>query len=131
MLVGREHRHVDADLGDDDFGCAPLNARDRAEQLNGFRERGDLFLDRVREPVDLLVKEVDVRENRADPQRMNVIEAALQRLPEGGELRAQATLREFGEQLGVGRAVHERVEHQASGLAEDVRRDGAGGLFRL
>jgi len=47
-----EHGHVRADLGDDDLGGAPSNAGDRAQQLNGAFERGDLFLDGVREPVD-------------------------------------------------------------------------------
>ena len=59
-------RHVGADLGDDHLGGAPLHAGDRAEQLNRRRERADLLLDRVREPVDLLVEEVEVREDRAD-----------------------------------------------------------------
>ena len=70
-LGGREDAHVDADLGDDHLGGAPLNAGDRAQQLNGRLERGDLLLDRVGEPVDLLVEEVDVREDRADPQRVH------------------------------------------------------------
>src|ERR1044072_8696683 len=66
---GGEDAHVCADLGDDDFGGAPLNARDRAQQFNGCVERGDAFLDRVREAVDLLVEEVQVREDRADQRR--------------------------------------------------------------
>ena len=102
---------------------------------NPFLERGDLLLDRVTQPVDLLIKEVDVREDRADPQRVQMIEAALERLFERGQLRAQATLREFREHLGIGGAVHERVEHRPPGLPEDVGRDtvelDAGVLQRL
>ena len=98
-----------------------MNAGDRAEQLNGRRERGDLILDCVREAVDLLIQEVDVREDRADPQRVQLVEATLERLFERGQLRSQAPLRQLGEHLGVGRAVHERVEHRPAGDAEDVR----------
>src|SRR5450631_2569725 len=47
-LFGRgEDAHVDADLGDDAFGGAPLNAGDRAQQLNGLLERGDLLRDHL------------------------------------------------------------------------------------
>src|SRR3954469_25813483 len=58
--------NVGADLGDDDLGGAPLNAGDRAQQLNRALESGDAFLDRVREPLDLLIQEIQVREDRAD-----------------------------------------------------------------
>jgi hypothetical protein len=91
--------------------------------FNGRPERGDLFLDRVREAVDLLIEEVDVREDRADPQRVQLVEATLERLFERGQLLAQPAFGELGEQLGVGRAMHERVEHRAARDAEDVARD--------
>lgn len=67
MLGGREYGHVEADLSDDALGRASLNAGDRAEQLNGLRERGELFPSRVGQAGDLLVQEVDVGEDRADP----------------------------------------------------------------
>ena len=92
VLGAREDAHVGADLGDDAFGAAPLNAGDRAEQLNGRGERADLLLDRLREPVDLLVEEVDVGEDRPDPGRVQPVEAALERLLERGQLLAQAAL---------------------------------------
>jgi hypothetical protein len=92
VLGGREHRHVDADLGDDHLGTAPLNAGDRAEQLNGLLERGDLLRDRLGEAGDLLVEEVDVGQDRPDPDGVQVIEAALQRFSERGELGAQLAL---------------------------------------
>src|SRR5512132_3121823 len=41
---GGETVHVDADLGDDHLGGAPLDAGDRAEQLNRGGERGELGL---------------------------------------------------------------------------------------
>jgi hypothetical protein len=65
MPRGGEDAHVGANLGDDGFGAAPLNARDRAQQANGSFETGDAFLDRIGEAIDLLVKEVQVREARA------------------------------------------------------------------
>ena len=72
--------HVDADLGDDHLGGAPLHAGDRAQQLNGLLERGDLLSDRLGQAGDLLIEEVQVGEDRADPDRVQVIEAALERL---------------------------------------------------
>jgi hypothetical protein len=41
---------------------------------------------RVREPVDLLVEEVDVREYRADPERVMGVEATLERLAQRRDL---------------------------------------------
>ena len=79
MPGGREAAHVDTDLGDDALGAAALDAGDRAEQLNGGRERADLLLDRLREPLDLLVEEVDVGEDRRDDDPVLGIEAALER----------------------------------------------------
>ena len=123
LFGGREDAHVDADLGDDAFGGAPLHAGDRAQQLNGFLERGDLLRDHLGQRADLLIEEVDVRQDRSDPQRVDPVKAALQRLPERWDLDPQLALGKLGEDLGVGRAVHERVEHRPAGLPEDVRRD--------
>ena len=67
---GGEDAHVDADLGDDRFGGAPLNSGDRAQQLNGFLERGDLLGDHLGQAGDLFIEEIDVREDRSD-QRMH------------------------------------------------------------
>lgn len=78
-LTSLVRAHVNPDLGNDHLSCAPLNGWDRKEQFNIRRESGNLLLDRVQEPVDLLVQEVDVREDRADPQRVRMIEAALER----------------------------------------------------
>lgn len=77
LLVGREHRHVDSDLGDDALGVAPLNARDRAQQLNGRLERGDLLPDRFGQARDLLIQEVQMVEDRAGPDGVQVVKAAL------------------------------------------------------
>jgi hypothetical protein len=59
-----ERAHVAAGLGDDDFRGSLLHAGDRAQQLNRLSERAKLVSDRVGEPVDLLIKEVQVREDR-------------------------------------------------------------------
>ena len=127
MPSRREDGHVGADLGDQDFGGAPLNAGDRAQKLNGRPERGDALLDRFGEPVervsDLLIEEVEVREDRADQQRVQAVEATFQRLPERGDLLTQAALRQLGEHLGVSRSVDQRVEHRATRLAQQVRCD--------
>jgi hypothetical protein len=124
---GREDRHVDADLGDDALGAAPLNAGNRAEQLNGLLERGHLFPDRLGQRSDLLVEEVDVRKDRADPDGVQMIKAALQRLAQRRQLGAQPALGEVGQHVGVGRALDQRVEHPTARHAEDV---GGDAVFR-
>ena len=63
-----------------------------------------LVLDRFGELVDLLLEEVQVRKDRADDKRMMGLKAALQRLLERGDLRAQLALRQIGEDLRVSRA---------------------------
>ena len=105
VFGGRERAHVDADLGDQHLGGALLDAGDRHQQLTLAGERGDPLLDLVREPVDRLVEEVDVREDLPDDQRVLGLEAALERLAERGDLLAQLPVREVGEHVGVGRAL--------------------------
>ena len=121
LFVGREHAHVDADLGDDHLGGAPLNAGDRAQEFNGLLERGDLLPDRLSQRRDLPIKKIDVLEDRADPHGVEMVKAALQRLLERRDLGAQPAARELGENLRIPRPVHERVEHRPPGRAEDVR----------
>lgn len=53
---------------------------ERAQELKGGLERAQVLLDRLREPLDLLVEEVEMGEDRADEQRVQRIEAALERL---------------------------------------------------
>src|SRR3954469_8339359 len=64
---GRELGHVGADLGEDALRAAALDAGHRAQQFNRRRERADLFLDHAGELFDLLVEEIDVAQDRADP----------------------------------------------------------------
>ncbi len=123
MTPDAEDAHVGPDLGDDDLRAAPLNTGDRAQQFNVRSERAGLLLDRVGEPVDLLVQEIDVREDRTDPQGMHLVKAALKGLAQRGELDPQAALGEVGQNLRVGGAVDQRVEHRATGDPENVRGD--------
>lgn len=120
VLVGREDRHADADLGDDHLGGTLLNAGDRAQEFNGLLERGDVLGGRVAETGDLPDEEVDVIKDRVDPHRVEMIEAALERFFERGDLCAHPATGELGEDLGVGGAFDERVEHRAPGLPQDV-----------
>jgi len=64
-----------------------------------------------------------VGEDRPDRQRVQLVEAPLQRLPELGELGPQAPLGQLGEDLGIGGAGAERVEHRPSRDREDVGRE--------
>ena len=62
--------------------------------------RGDVFPDRLGQARDLRVEEIEVVEDRPDPDRMQVIEATLQRLPERLDLGAQLAPGEIGEDFG-------------------------------
>ena len=123
MLGGCEGGHIDADLGDQHLGDALFDAGDAHQQVTLGSERAHPLLDIGREAVDRLVEKVDVREDLPDHERVLVLEAADERLPERGDLRAQLSARELREHGRVGGAGHERVEHVAPGLPEDVGRD--------
>jgi hypothetical protein len=86
-----------------------LDPRDRAQQLSRRCERADLLLDHFGEPPD---PPIEVGEDRRDDQSVLRVEAALERLPERRDLRTQLAASELGEQLRVGRAGDERVEHR-------------------
>jgi hypothetical protein len=123
MAGGRKDAHVSSDLGDDDLGGALADARDACQQVPGRGERGDLLVDGVGQRRDLLVEEIKVREDRGDQDRVQWLKAPLQRIAQSGDLLTQLAAREIGQNIGVGRAGDERVEHRAAALAEDVRRD--------
>jgi len=106
-----------------DFRDALLHTRDRQQDVALRRERADALLDLCRQPTDRLVEEVDEREHLSDDQRVLAVEASDERFAQGGDLLAQPAARELGEDFGVGRALHQGVEHVAPGLAHDVRRD--------
>src|SRR6266508_5089056 len=111
VALAWELAHVGADLGQDRLGGTPLDAGERAEQLNRFGERGELLLDAGREQLDLLVEEIEVGEDGGDDQRVLGVEAADERLLERRDLRAQLAPGELGEQLRVGAAGDERLQH--------------------
>src|SRR4051812_34668431 len=100
MPRGREARHVGADLADDALRAAVLDAGHRAQQFNRRRERADVFLDHAGEPFDLLVEEIDVAQDRADPQPVMGVEVSGERLAQGGDLLAHLPPRQFGETAG-------------------------------
>lgn len=122
-LAGREGVHVAAGLSDDDLGGAPLDAGDRAQQLDRGGERGDLLFDRLGELGDRLVEVVDVGKDPPANQSVLGLEATLQRLAQRGQLGAQLALGELGEHSRVGGAGDQRGEHRAAALAEQVRGD--------
>jgi hypothetical protein len=62
------------------------------------------FPDRLAQAGDLLIEEIQVREDRADPHRVQVIEATLERRLERRDLLAQLPPRELGQDRGIGRA---------------------------
>ena len=123
MSGGGEAAHVDADLSDHDLGGASGDAGNRGGERNAELDRAELLLDRLGEPVDVLIEEVEVLEDRADHERVVRLEATLQGFAQRGDLGAQPALGEVGQHLGIGGAADERVEHRATGDAEDVGRD--------
>jgi len=60
---GGEQAHVGADLSDHHLGAAFGDAGDRGGELDAWRERAELLLDRFGEPVDVLIEEVEVLES--------------------------------------------------------------------
>jgi hypothetical protein len=50
---------------------------------------------------------------------MQVVEAAVQSLSQRGDLRAQLSLREVGEHIGIGCAGYQRIEYRPSVSATD------------
>jgi len=105
--------------------CAPRRWMPTTVQskFNRRRERAQLLLDRVGELRDLRVEEVDVGEDRADPQPVVLIEMTGQGLAQRRDLLAHLPARELGQDVGIGFAGDQRIEHVAPGLAHHVRRD--------
>jgi len=64
-----------------------------------------------------------VAQDRADPQGVMGVKVPCQRLAQGGDLLAHLAPRELGQDLRIGGAGDERVEHVAARFAEDVRGD--------
>ena len=70
-----ERGHVDADLDDQHFGGALLDAWDGPQQVTLAGERGDPFLDLCGEAVDGFVEEVNVGEDLPDDEGVFCVEA--------------------------------------------------------
>jgi len=87
MPGGGEDRHVGADLSDHRLSGAGGDAGDGGGQRDGrLPGRAQFGLDRLRQFGDVLIEEVQVREDRADDQRVMGLKAALQGLSERGQL---------------------------------------------
>jgi hypothetical protein len=86
----------------------------------GSRCRGGEAADLGAEPVDGGVGGVDAGQHLADQQAVVGAEAADQCLLELGELGAQATLGQLGQQLGVVHAGDQGRQHRPAGDPQDV-----------
>jgi hypothetical protein len=117
-----ECAHITAGLGDQHLSGSTGDAGDRAQQLDRWRQRSQLLLDRVGEFADRFVEVVDVREDAPDDQRVLRVEAALERFAERREFGAQLALSEVSEHVGVTGACDQRVDHGAPGLAQRLSR---------
>src|SRR5690349_17182901 len=71
---GREPRHVDPQLGDQDLGGPPPDPRDRAQQPQLLGERGQNLLDPLVQPVDHGREVVDVVQVQPGQQGVLVAE---------------------------------------------------------
>jgi hypothetical protein len=125
MPRGREAGHVGPDLGQDDFGGAPVDTREGVEQLDLRRQRGEALLDLPRQPLDGVLEVLNVREQFPDDERMVRAEAPLQGLAQLGELLAQLAAGEVGQRRRIPGALDESGEHRPAGDAEDFRGDRA------
>jgi hypothetical protein len=98
---GREHRHVDADLGDDGLGGALPTPVMVTRPVTGHRERGDPLVHTGVEAGDRGLQVVQVVKGQPDQQPMMLPEAAPQGLAQLGELLAQLALGQLGQDLGI------------------------------
>ena len=122
---GREDRVMSAPISATiDLGGAPLDAGDRAQQLNGRRERARSARRSLGQTCAICSSRKSMCARIAPTSSACMrVEAALQRLAQRRDLLAQPALGQLGQHLGVGRPGDERVEHRAARDAEDVRRD--------
>ena len=89
---GREHAHVDAELGDQYFGGALVDARDRVEVFHRLGERFDECRHLCAERIDQLVQVVNVRQEVTEQKGMMGPEPTDERLAKSGNLLAQRGL---------------------------------------
>jgi hypothetical protein len=73
---GREHRHVDPDLGDDALGRALADPGDGVQPVTGHGERGDHLVDAAVQGGDRALQVLEVVEGESDQQPVVVAEAA-------------------------------------------------------
>lgn len=111
-------RHVDADLGDERLGAAPLNPR--AQQLNGGLERAICSaIASVRPAICSSRKSIWVR---IAPIQTACTHRSGLRAPRAGQAACSSLLAKIREHAGVRDTEQERVEHRAARRAEDVAR---------
>jgi hypothetical protein len=68
VASSREHRHVDADLGDDALGRALASPGDGVQPVTGHGERGDHLVDAAVEGGDRGLQVLEVVEGEPDQQ---------------------------------------------------------------
>src|SRR4029450_11159010 len=69
---GREHGHVDADLGDDALGGALADPGDGVQPVTGHRERGDPLVDAAVQSGDGAFQVLQVIKGQPDQQSVVV-----------------------------------------------------------
>ena len=124
MLGGREHGHVDADLGDDALRRCAVERRGSCRAAQRPARKGAICSSIASESRSICSS------RKSMWARIAPIHSACRRSKRpssasrsAGIFARSAALRELGEHLGVGRALDQRVEHRPAGDAEDVGRD--------
>jgi hypothetical protein len=109
-----EPGHVDADLGEDDFSAATIDAVDRVQQVEFGMVRLDLDCDAAVKLVDHRAERVDMLADHSCQERVVIGEAADQRFGESGDLGAHSAKGEFGKHLPVALSGDQRVQDGAA-----------------
>jgi hypothetical protein len=116
--------HVGADLRQQNFGGAPLDADDGAQQRQVGGERAQSLDDLGAQARDGPVEVIEVPQQLAQQQAVVGAHPPGQRLHQGRPLRAQPPLRQGGQRAGIGLAGDDAFEHQSPAHPEHIGDDG-------
>src|SRR4029450_7605409 len=90
-----EGAHIHTDLGDEDFGRPPVDARNAIQSVELVRKRGEAIFDLRAERADSLVEVIEMRQELAHQKRVVRPKPARERRAEGRQLAAQPSARQL------------------------------------
>jgi len=123
VLGGRESVHVDTGVGNDHVCDQGADPGDGADEFAEPLKRLDHHLDPLGQLVDRRGVPVDQIQVHACEERVVLVEPAVKRLSELGDLRPQPPLGQLRQRGGIAVAGDERLQHRPTGDAQDVGGD--------